>query len=517
MSKANSGLSRSQRWTLVVACMSVTVVIASMSALYTALPDITSSTGATQAELTWVVDGYTLALACLVLPAGALGDRFGRRAALIAGLTIFAGASIVPAVVHETGWLIGARVVAGIGAALVMPSTLSLLTAGFPSDRRGAAVGIWAGVAGSGAVAGILGSGLLLEYCSWPTIFVCLSAAGAGLLIAALSIPESIDRQRAAFDAKGAIAAATAIGLFVVGLVEGPVRGWSDPLVLIALIGAALLAVLFVWVERRATHPMLDLALFTNRAFGSATLTIVLQFLVTFGAFLLLVQYLQLILGYSALAAAGAIAPVAIPLVGISLLATSIASRVGLRAMNVSGLLVIALSLYLVSRLQSTSGYLDVCVLMMVMGAGIGLCTAPSTEAIVVNTPSDKQGLAAAVNDAAREIGAAIGIAIAGSVLAAGYANRIDPVLAQIPAAARIPVSNSLAAALEVADHAGPQGVQLTRYATAAFIHGAHNAALILAVITAVSAVIIAVWAPTRRTRPTAGRALTTPTNTVRT
>ena len=141
----------------------------------------------------------------------------------------------------------------------------------------------------------------------------------------------------------------------------------------------------------------------------------------------------------------------------------------------------------------------------------------PRIGLLAIRVSSDKQGLAAAVNDAAREIGAAIGIAIAGSVLAAGYANRIDPVLAQIPAAARIPVSNSLAAALEVADHAGPQGVQLTRYATAAFIHGAHNAALILAVITAVSAVIIAVWAPTRRTRPTAGRALTTPTNTVRT
>lgn len=513
MREVNSVLSLPQRWTLVVACMSVTVVIASMSALYTALPDVTSSTGATQAELTWIVDGYTLALACLVLPAGALGDRYGRRAVLIVGLAIFAVASIVPAVVHDTDWLIGARVAAGIGAALVMPSTLSLLTTGFPRDLHGTAVGIWAGVAGSGAVAGILGSGLLLEYLSWPAIFVCLSVAGVVLLIAASTITESADRHRPGFDSLGAVAIAIAIGLLVASLIEGPARGWSDPIVLIALIAAAFAAALFIVIEHRVNHPLLDLGLFANRAFGSATLTIVLQFLVTFGAFLLLVQYLQLILGYSALGAAIAIAPISIPLVGISLSANSITPRVGLRAMNASGLLIIAASLYLISLLQSTSGYLDFFWIMMLMGAGIGMCTAPSTEAIVINTPSNKQGVAAAVNDAAREIGAATGIAIAGSVLAAGYTNRIHPILSQLPNTERQPVSDSLAAALQVADHAGPAGLQLAREANAAFIHGTHNAAMILAAITAASAVIVAVWAPGRHSDLTAVPKPSTPTD----
>jgi len=506
-------LSRSQQWTLVVSCLAVALVIGSMAALYTSLPDIAAETGATQSQLTWVVDGYTLALACLVLPAGALGDRYGRRAVLLVGLAVFSAASTIPLVVQEPIWVIAARAAAGVGAAFVMPSTLSLLTAGFPEHHRGRAVGIWAGVAGSGAVLGILCSGLLLEHWSWQSIFVGLTVAGVVLLVAAFTLSESRDESHPPMDIVGSVLVAAAIGLIVVALTEAPARGWADALVL-ALAGAGVVAlVLFVIVELRRTHPLLQLRLFAHRGFGSGTLSIVLQFVVMFGVFLLLVQYLQLVLGYEPLQSALALAPIAVPLVSISVIAPWLSDKVGLRLVMVSGLIVIAGGLFLTSRLGVGAAYTDFLWPLLVMGTGLGLCTAPATAAVVSAVPADHQGVAAAVNDAAREIGAAVGIAIAGSVLAAGYTDRIRPMLSTLPPPVREPVSESLAAALQVAERAGPSGRSMADVAREAFIHGNSQAALMLTVITAISALIIAVWAPGRGSRsappsvdPSAGR-----------
>lgn len=244
-------LSRAQRWTLVVSCLSVALVIGSMAALYAALTDIATATGATQGQLTWIVDGYTLTLACLVLPAGALGDRYGRRAVLIAGLAVFSAASAIPLLWQDPASLIAARAAAGAGAAFVMPSTLSILTTGLPEHQRGRAVGIWAGVAGSGAVLGILGSGVLLEVWSWPSIFAGLTVIGVVLLILAFTIPESVDRIRPAMDPAGSVSIAVAIGVIVIALTEAPLRGWHDPVVL-GLLGTGLVAaMIFVVVELR--------------------------------------------------------------------------------------------------------------------------------------------------------------------------------------------------------------------------------------------------------------------------
>ena len=224
-----TGLSKRARvWLLTVASVDVLMVITSMVALNAALPDIALETSATQGQLTWVVDGYTLVLACLLLPAGGIGDRYGRRGALLAGLGIFALASLAPVFFHNPLQIIVARAVAGIGAAFIMPATLSLLTAAFPRSERNKAVGIWAGVASSGAVFGFLGTGILLHFWSWQSIFVAFTIAGVGMFILTCTIATSRDETAAPVDWIGAVLIGAAVAVFVFGLVEAPVSGWTD-------------------------------------------------------------------------------------------------------------------------------------------------------------------------------------------------------------------------------------------------------------------------------------------------
>ncbi|CAM4295172.1 MFS transporter [Nocardia ninae] len=496
-------LSVAQRWMLALSCSAVALVVASMAALYTALPELATATGATQLQLTWIVDGYTLALACLVLPAGALGDRYGRRIVLVVGLFVFAVASAAPLLFDSPTSLIAARAVAGVGAALVMPSTLSLLTAGFPEARRGNAVGLWAGVAGAGAVLGILGSGLLLERWSWLSVFLAMAVAGALLMVAGCTIPESVDQARPAMDPWGAVTSAAAVGLIVVAAIEAPARGWLDPLVIAMFVGGVLAAAIFTLVELRMPHPLLDVRLFAKRGFAAGTMSVSVQFLVSFGVFMLLVQFLQLILGYSPLISALAMAPMVVPMVAISAVAPWLADRVGLRLPTFAGLVILGGGLVAVSRLTVDSTYLDLLWPLLVMSAGLGLCSAPATAAIIAGTPVEKHGVAAAVNDAAREVGAAIGIAVAGSILAAGYTARIAPALPQLPEPARGPVGDSLAAALQVAERAGPQAQPLIEFAESAFMHGAHQSCLALGYLAFGAAVVVGVWAPGRSRKTT--------------
>ncbi|MET7771036.1 MFS transporter [Nocardia sp. NPDC005366] len=501
-STEHAGLSAAQRWLLTLSSLGVAVVIASMAALYTALPEIAADTGASQAQLTWIVDGYTLALACLVLLGGALGDRFGRRVTFIAGMVIFSLASALPLLQDSPTWLIIARAAAGVGAALVMPSTLSLISAGFPEERRGSAVGLWAGVAGAGAILGILGSGVLLEYWSWISIFVGLTITGALLSLAAFTVPESMDQTRPPLDPLGALTSALAVGLVVVAATEAPARGWLDPLVLGPAIGGVVAAAAFVVIENRVAHPLLDLRLFADRGFASGTAIVTVQFLVTFGMFMLITQFFQLILGYRPLMSAVAFAPMVVPMMAVSAVSPWLAARFGLRWITCTGLLMIGATLLVITRVEVDSGYMFMLWPLLLMSTGVGLCTAPATAAIIAGTPVEKYGVAAAVNDAAREVGAAIGIAIGGSVLAAGYSQRIAPALPSLPEPAREPVGDSLAAAMQIAERAGPTGQPLAEFAKSAFIHGMHQSSAALGFLTVGGALLIAFWTPGRRRMP---------------
>jgi EmrB/QacA subfamily drug resistance transporter len=496
---ALAGLSsRARVWLLTVACFGVLLVIASMVALNTALPDIAIATSATQSQLTWVVDSYTLVLACLLLPAGALGDRYGRRGAMLVGLAIFGAASLVPAVVSNPLIVIVARGAAGAGAALIMPATLSLITAAHPKDQRNKAVGIWAGVAGSGAVIGMLGSGGLLNFWSWHSIFWAFAGAAFTIFVLTLTIASSRDDDVKPLDWSGALVIGGAVATLVFGILEAPARGWSHPLVICSIGVGLLLSLAFGFVEVRQRYPLLDVRLFAVPAFATGAATITVFFLSMFGYMFLLMQYMQMILGYSPNKTAIALAPIMGPMLLLSVLSFWYLPRLGLRAVVFSGLLLIAAGSLCMLGIKLGSPYWRAAWPMLVMSVGIGLCTAPTTSVIMTTAPDDKQGVASAVNDASREIGAALGIALAGSMLAARYAKALTPNLIGFPKPVGDAASTSLAQALEVARRLGPAGARLSDLSKMAFIEAMHSSLLVLGIVIAVSAVVIGLWAPGR-------------------
>ncbi|OBK73113.1 MFS transporter [Mycobacterium sp. 1164985.4] len=489
---------RARVWLLTVACMGVALAISSMVALNAALPDIAVETTATQAQLTWVVDGYTLVLACLLLPAGAIGDRYGRRGALLAGLAIFTVASAAPLVIEGPVALIVARAAAGVGSAFVMPATLSLLTAAYPKSERNKAVGIWAGVAGSSAVVGFLGSGVLLHFWSWQSIFWAFAISGAGLFGLACTVASSRDQQSTPLDWSGALLVGGAVAVFVYGVLEAPTHGWTHPLVYGCMAAGVVMAAAFAVWELRSAHPLLDIRLFAKAEFTTGAVVVTFFFLANFGFFFVAMQYMQLLLGYSPLQTAFALAPLVAPLLVLSLATPWYLPRLGLRIVLSTGLTLIAVGLFYMQTLQVDSPYLDLALPLLIMSTGIGLCTAPATSAIMGAVPDEKQGVASAVNDTTREIGAALGIAVAGSVLAAQYGDRLRPHLEGLPEALRTAASNSLAEALEVAARLGPQGAGLSQAARMAFVESMHVSLIALGTLCAVAAAFIAVWAPGR-------------------
>lgn len=489
---------RARFWLLTVAALDVLLVISSMVALNAALPDIAVQTAASQTQLTWIVDGYTLVLACLLLPAGALGDRYGRRGALLVGLAIFAVASLSPIMFDSPLQIIVARAVAGIGAAFIMPATLSLLTAAFPKSERNKAVGIWAGVASSGAIFGFMGTGLLLHFFSWQSIFYGFAAAGLVLFICTCTIRSSRDETATPLDWIGAVLIGAAVAVFVFGVVEAPVRGWTHPVVWGCMSAGVALAVAFAVVELRREHPLLDVRLFGRPDFATGAVGITILFFSNFGFFFVSMQYMQLVLGYSPLQTAFALTPLAVPIMVLGATMHLYLPRVGLRVTVALGLFLIGLGLFCMRFLDADSAYIDMVWPFLITSAGIGLCVAPTTSAIMNAVPNEKQGVASAVNDTTREVGAAVGIAVAGSVLAAQYNSVLAPTLAGFPDQVRESALESLANALAVAAQMGPQGGRLADLAESAFIQSMDLSLLVVSIVLAVSAAFVAVWAPGR-------------------
>ncbi|ODR21280.1 hypothetical protein BHQ23_12995 [Mycobacterium gordonae] len=334
------------------------VVMSAVAGVNVALPDIAVDRGASATDLTWIADAYTVALAALVLPAGAIGDDFGRRRTLIGGTLVFGLANAAAAAAGSASAIIIARIVMGIGAAFIMPSTLSTITAVVHPDHKGRAVGIWTGFASVGSIMGLLLSGYLMEHYTWRATFIGTAVlAAVSLIVVALLVPNTKSGEEPAPDLPGGGLSAIAIGTLIYGIIEGADEGWTHSSVIAAFVAAVLAIILFVFHELRTARPMLDPRLFTDSGFSSGTAALVIQFLGTFGFFFVGLQYIQLMLGYAPLKSSLAMLPMAFVVLPVSAIVPKIAAQLGNRVVIIAGLGCMVAGFLLLARLETNSTY----------------------------------------------------------------------------------------------------------------------------------------------------------------
>lgn len=452
-----------RRWVILgVLCLSLVLVVLGNTTLNVALPTLVRDLDATNSELQWIVDAYGLVFGGLLLTAGAIGDRFGRKGALQIGLVIFGLASVMGTVADQPAHLIAARAVMGVGAAFVMPATLSILTNVFPANERGKAIGIWAAFAGVGGATGPVVGGWLLEHFWWGSLFLMnvLVVVGA-LAVGAVLLPTSRDPHQTRLDPTGAVLSIVALGGLLYGIIEGPVRGWTDPGTLVAFGVALVVGVVFVWWELRVENPMLPMRLFRERSFSVGSSSVTLAFFAMFGLMFLLTQYLQFVLGYTPLEAGVRTLPTAAGLMIAAPNSDRLARSFGANRVVGGGLVVVALGLVALSFFGTSTPYWELGLLLFFLGLGMGASQAPATGSIMAAMPLSKAGVGSAVNDTSREVGGAIGVAVLGSALSAAYTSNFD---ATVPAGAppeavdvaRESVGSALGVAARVGDAAAP-------------------------------------------------------------
>jgi EmrB/QacA subfamily drug resistance transporter len=481
-------------------CLALVMVISGVSMLNNALPLMAESLGLSQSRQQWVIDGYTVALAALLLPAGAIGDRYGRRGAMLGGIVVFGLGALLAATTDSAQVLIAARVVSGLGAAFIMPGTLSTITSVFPPEGRAKAVGIWAGFAGAGGTLGMFVSGALVDRYYWGSVFLVSVALAVVTLVAIVAVVPSTRAAHAVpLDPVGAVLSALGIAALVIGIIEGPSQGWTSTATIGTLVAGLALLTAFVRWELRNPEPMVDPRLFTHRGLATGSATMFLMFLAMFGFFFVSVQYLQMVQGFGALKAAAAVFPMSAVFLVISPFAATLSERYGQRVVNGTGLLIAAVGFALFLATQADSGYLLFLVISLVVGLGMALSMTPATNAIVSSLPPDKQGIASAINDVTRELGAAFGIALVGSAFNMGYRGSIDDHLGGLPAGAAERAHEAPATAFEVASGLGDGGAALIARTNEAFISGMHNAVLVGAAAMFVGAVYVALRAPSKR------------------
>jgi EmrB/QacA subfamily drug resistance transporter len=483
-------------WALLVLCLSLIVIGMDNTILNVALPTLARDLGATASELQWMVDSYILVFAGLLLTMGALGDRFGRKRALNAGLLIFVAGSVASAFAGSPEVLIASRAAMGIGGALIMPSTLSIITNVFPAKERGRAIGVWAGVAGLGIVVGPVVGGWLLENFWWGSVFlVNVPVVAMAILAGWPLVPDSRDPRATPLDPVGALLSIAALVTLVYGIIESPARGRTDSLILGSIGTAVVLAVAFIGWERRVEHPMLRMEFFRNPRFSAASGAITLVFFALFGSVFLLTQHLQFVLGYTPLQAGFRVLPVAALIVAAPLSARLVES-IGTKIVVFAGLL--ATGLGLLSTIDVTSGYGLVAASLAVLGTGMGMTMAPATESIMGSLPLAKAGVGSAMNDTTRMVGGSLGVAVLGSILASGYRVAIEPALGGLPPGVAQAAGDSIGAASTMAARLGPQGQGLLDAARSAFIDGMGDAVLVGAGVAASAALLVLVFLPAR-------------------
>jgi EmrB/QacA subfamily drug resistance transporter len=490
-------ITRRRWWTLAVLDVCLLVIVMDNTILNVALPTLARDLRASGSELQWIVDSYVLVFAGLLLSAGALGDRFGRRGALSAGLAVFGTGSAAAMLADSASMLIAARAFMGIGGALIMPATLSILTNVFTDEKeRAMAIGLWATVGGLAVAIGPVTGGWLLEHFAWSAIFaINVPVVVVALVAVRAVVPTSRDPETPPLDIPGAVLSVAGLGALVWAIIAAGEHGWSDHGPVAGFVLAAVVLTAFALWERRTAHPMLDIEFFRNRRFTAASLAVMLGYFALFGSLFLLTQLLQFVMGFSALGAGVRLLPFALTMAMFASASPKLVERVGTKVVVTAGMTLVAGALLWMATLGTDSSYGDYLPAMLVMGTGVALTWAPTTESIMGSLPASKAGVGSAVNDTVREVGGALGVAVLGSVLASQYASSMSSDAAGAPDAAR----ESLGGAVLVAQQTGgPAGEALLSAAREAYLSGFGVALTVAAAVAAAGALLAAVWLPSR-------------------
>ena len=477
-------------WILGVLCLSLLTVVVDGTIINTALPTLATELKASTSDLQWIVDAYELVFAGLLLTAGALGDRFGRHRFLAGGLVVFGAASLLAALAADSTQLIGARALMGVGGAMIMPATLSILSDVFTDKgERAKAIGIWTATSGLGVAIGPSVGGLLLEHFAWGSVFLInLPIVAFALFAGHRLIPASHAAERRPLDPVGAGLSLVGLTTITYGLITAPEHGWTSVTTAAILGGGLAVMAAFAAWERRVAHPMVELALFRNLRFSAASGSVTIIFFSLFGSLFLLTQILQFVLGYSTLKAGLGALPYALTVGAVAPVAAALAPRIGTKIPVTAGLAVLALGLLIMSGADTSTTYGYILLATVVMAAGMGLAMAPATDAIMGALPAAKAGVGSAINDVTRQLGGVLGIAIIGSIASSAYTRSMEA--AGASDAARESLGGAIAAA--------GQDAALLETARAAFMDAASQGVLVAAAVAAVGAVIAWTWLPAR-------------------